>query len=231
MSDRDDTTSTSGQATPAGASAPAGRLVPTGRLEALSDGVIAIAITLLVLELHVPEAEEGLAAALLDEWPAYLGYFVSFAFIGSAWVAHSNLTRLIQAADAALMRLNLLFLLFVSLLPFTTSLMATHLDDAEPRLVVVLFGLNLTLAALMVNILVGHASRTDGIADDQVAEDELLAFGKERGAASIAYAVATAVGLLLPKVAVFAFLVVSVVFLLWPLWRAYWRRRHATRTG
>jgi uncharacterized membrane protein len=231
MSDRDDTTSTTGRAPSAGASAPTGRLVPTGRLEAFSDGVIAIAITLLVLELHVPEAEEGLAAALLDDWPAYLGYFVSFAFIGSAWVAHSNLTRLIQAADAALMRLNLLFLLFVSLLPFTTSLMATHLDDAEPRLVVVLFGLNLTLAALMVNILVGHAGRTDGIADDQVAEDELLAFGKERGGASIAYAVATAVGLLLPKVAVFAFLVVSVVFLLWPLWRAYWRRRHATRTG
>ena len=59
-----------------------GRLLPTGRLEAFSDGVFAIAITLLVLELHVPTGHEALVRGLGDEWPRYLGYFVSFAFIG-----------------------------------------------------------------------------------------------------------------------------------------------------
>ena len=59
-----------------------GRLLPTNRLEAFSDGVFAIAITLLVLELHVPTAKEGLLSELAKEWPTYVGYFISFAFIG-----------------------------------------------------------------------------------------------------------------------------------------------------
>src|SRR6516165_12261183 len=103
------------------------RLLPTGRLEAFSDGVFAIAITLLVLELHVPTGHEALASGLEHEWPRYLGYFVSFAFIGGVWIAHSNLTRFIKAADTDLMRLNLTLLLFVSFLPFTTGVVATHL--------------------------------------------------------------------------------------------------------
>ena len=70
------------------------RLLPTGRLEAFSDGVFAIAITLLVIELHVPTAH--LVSGLEGEWPRYLGYFVSFAFIGGVWIAHSNLTRFIK---------------------------------------------------------------------------------------------------------------------------------------
>ena len=107
------------------------RLLPTGRLEAFSDGVFAIAITLLVLELHVPAGH--LVSGLEGEWPRYLGYFVSFAFIGGVWVAHSNLTRFIKAADADLMRLNLMLLLFVSFLPFTTGVVATHLA-ASPGL-------------------------------------------------------------------------------------------------
>jgi Endosomal/lysosomal potassium channel TMEM175 len=97
--------------TPVGTTAPAEgigtqyRLLPTGRLEAFSDGVFAIAITLLVLELHVPTGQEALVRGLEHEWPRYLGYFVSFAFIGGVWIAHSNLTRFIKAADADLMRL------------------------------------------------------------------------------------------------------------------------------
>ena len=70
------------------------RLLPTSRLEAFSDGVFAIAITLLVIELHVPTAH--LVSGLEGEWPRYLGYFVSFAFIGGVWIAHSNLTRFIK---------------------------------------------------------------------------------------------------------------------------------------
>jgi TMEM175 potassium channel family protein len=65
---------------------PPDRLLSTGRLEAFSDGVFAIAITLLVLELHVPTGQEALVPGLEHEWPRYLGYFVSFAFIGGVLV-------------------------------------------------------------------------------------------------------------------------------------------------
>ena len=108
-------------------------LLPTTRLEAFSDGVFAIAITLLVLELHVPTDPEGLLRELAAEWPGYLGYFVSFAFIGGVWIAHSHVTRFIKATDAALLRLNLVLLLFVSFLPFTTSLLANHLTTPAAR--------------------------------------------------------------------------------------------------
>ena len=75
------------------------RLLPTTRLEAFSDGVFAIAITLLVIELHVPTGHEPLVKGLEHEWPRYLGYFVSIAFIGGVWIAHSTVTRFIKAAD------------------------------------------------------------------------------------------------------------------------------------
>ena len=113
-----------------------------------------LVVTLLVLELEVPKADDRLLHALTEGWPAYLGYFVSFTFIGGAWIAHSNMTRFIKSADAAVMRLNLVLLLFVSFLPFTTSLLAVPLDDAEADVAVVIFGANLTLVALLVNVLV-----------------------------------------------------------------------------
>lgn len=205
-----------------------GRLLPLNRLEAFSDGVFAIVITLLVLELAVPEEATDLWRALTDEWPAYLGYFVSFSFIGGAWIAHSNMTRFIRAADAALMRLNLLLLLFVSFLPFTTSLMATHLTDKEGALAVVLFGINLTLAAAMVIVVGGYVGRT-GLAADDVAEEELRAFERERRIALALQAAATALALVLPVAAVVVFLAISVLLLVDPLWRARRRRRVADR--
>lgn len=108
------------------------RLLPKGRLEAFSDGVFAIVITLLVLELKVPEDGANLWHELSREWPAYLGYFISFAFICGSWIVHSNMTRVIKSADAVLMRLNLLLLLAVSFLPFTTSLIATPERPRRP---------------------------------------------------------------------------------------------------
>src|SRR5690242_2100805 len=149
-----------------------GRLLPTGRLEAFSDGVFAIAITLLVIELHVPTGHEGLVRGLEHEWPRYLGYFVSFAFIGGVWIAHSNMTRFLKAVDPELMRLNLILLLFVSFLPFTTAVAATHLfasnlslhevtvSSPPERVAAVLFGINLTLAALMLYLMLRHAGHT-----------------------------------------------------------------------
>jgi uncharacterized membrane protein len=202
-----------------------GRLLPTNRFEAFSDGVFAIAITLLVLELKVPEESEGFLHALGSEWHAYLAYLVSFSFIGSSWIAHANLSRFIKATDGAMMRLNLALLLFVSLLPFTTSLMATSLEGDAKHVVVFLFGLNLTLAAFMVSVMIRHAVRTPGIVDDELAEHELQGFARERASGLIALALATVVGLLLPRVGIVVYLVVSVVFLLEPLARLSRRRR------
>jgi len=206
-----------------------GRLLPTGRLEAFSDGVFAIAITLLVLELHVPTGQHALLQALGDEWPRYVGYFVSFTFIGGVWIAHSNLTRFIKAADPDLMRLNLILLLFVSFLPFTTGIAATHLfasnltfhevtiSSPTERVAAVVFGLNLTLAALMIYLMLRHAGRTPGLAADGIAEEELQAFARERRSAMLLQAAATVVGGFLPLASVIFYLALSVFFVIDPI--------------
>ena len=220
------------------------RLLPAGRLEAFSDAVFAIAITLLVLELHVPGEHESLVTGLVHEWPRYLGYFVSFAFIGGVWIAHSNMTRFIEAADSHLMRLNLLLLLFVSLRPFTTAIAATHLfraflafDDhahgpgLAERIAIVVFGLNLTLAALMVYLMMRHAARTPGVAAHDLAEEELQAFAKKPRAALMLQAGATVVGVFLPITAVVFYLAVAVASIIEPLRYIDIRRRRASQSG
>lgn len=224
----------------------ADRLLPTSRLEAFSDGVFAIAITLLVLELHVPNGHEVLVQALLHEWPRYLGYLVSFSFIGGVWIAHSNMTRFIKAADPTLMRLNLTLLLLVSFLPFTTAIVATHLfatvlplshdtvlESGSPgeRVAVVLFGLNLTLAAFMVYRVIRYAARTPGMAADDVAEEELQAFAGERRTAALFQGGATVLGVFLPVIAIVFYLAVSIVFIVEPLRRVRIRARAPYRGG
>lgn len=190
------------------------RLFPSTRLEAFSDGVLAIVITLLVLELHVPESPDRLFEDLVAEWPSFLAYLVSFAFVGGSWVAHSNVTALLSSTDGLFSRLNLLFLLSVSFLPFTTSLMATHSTDDGQRIAVVAFGLNLTLGALMVNALIAYAGR--GLADES-SRSQLSALGKERLFVAALLALSTVAAAVIPKIAALLYLAASLLILVTPL--------------
>jgi uncharacterized membrane protein len=104
--------------------------VTTARLEAFSDGVFAIAITLLVLEIHVPDVEGGdLAHALVEQWPAYASYVVSFLTVGIIWTNHHAVLDHIARADRAVLYLNLLLLLFVALIPWPTNLLAEYMRE------------------------------------------------------------------------------------------------------
>lgn len=105
----------------------------TTRLETFSDGVFAIAITLLVLEIRVPHAEESesLLVALLGLWPSYLGYAVSFLQIGVIWANHHNRFRLLERSDHVLLFLNILFLMCVAFIPFPTALLAEYIQGSE----------------------------------------------------------------------------------------------------
>jgi uncharacterized membrane protein len=104
--------------------------VSTGRLETFCDGVFAIAITLLVLEIEVPHVEEGgLARALAEQWPSYAAYVVSFAVIGIIWVNHHGIMSVVALVDRPLLFLNLLLLIFVALIPWPTALLAEYIKD------------------------------------------------------------------------------------------------------
>lgn len=129
------------------------------RLEAFSDGVFAIVITLLVIELYVPEVAEGdsLADALWDQWPSYAGYLVSFAVVGVIWLNHHRVFDQLAQVDGPVLLLNLLMLLWVALIPFPTNVVASYLrdggDSATTAMAVygaVMLAFSLTIAALFV---------------------------------------------------------------------------------
>ena len=135
---------------PAEEGGPRRRLSPR-RLEAFSDGVFAIAITLLVLEISVPEdAGDDLLHAFLAQWPSYLAYAVSFATIGAVWLSHSAITEYVREVDTVFVRLNLLLLMLVSFVPFPTRLLAGYIgDDGPERVAATVYGLTLLAVGLM----------------------------------------------------------------------------------
>jgi uncharacterized membrane protein len=135
----------------------------TFRLEAFSDGVIAIAITLLVLEVHVPSlgsTDEGLHlwSALADLWPSYLGYALSFVIIGIIWANHHDIFQHIGRVDRTMVLLNLLFLMTVSFLPFPTALLAEYLGHEGERAATIVYSGWLLAMALAYNLVWRYAS-------------------------------------------------------------------------
>ncbi|HKA09124.1 MAG TPA: TMEM175 family protein [Candidatus Dormibacteraeota bacterium] len=114
-----------------------------GRLEAFSDGVFAVAITLLALNLFVAGPGHGpLVRQLGDHWPSFVAYLISFLMIGIIWVNHHALVRNIAVVDRTLLFLNLLLLLFVVLIPFATGTMAEYLtsDGRDAKVAMALYG-------------------------------------------------------------------------------------------
>ncbi|MDQ3590051.1 MAG: TMEM175 family protein, partial [Actinomycetota bacterium] len=132
----------------------------TGRIEAFSDGVFAIAITLLVIEIGVPHLDEEpegttLFGALLQQWPSYLGYAISFLQIGVIWANHHNRFRFIVRSDHILLFLNILFLMCVAFIPFTTALLAEYLrgSGAEQATAGAVYAGTLAVTALFFTLL------------------------------------------------------------------------------
>src|SRR5260370_22751553 len=104
------------------------RSFSSSRMEAFSDGVFSIAATLLVLEIAVHPPGTALEQ-LGHEWPAYLGYGISFLTIGAAWIGHNAITVRLTRADSLFLRINLLLLFVVAFIPFPTKLIAEALHD------------------------------------------------------------------------------------------------------
>ncbi len=120
------------------------------RVEAFSDGVIAVAITLLALDLKVPQPGGGhtLAHHLAEQWPSYAAYVISFVTIGIIWINHHAMFRRLASVDHTILILNLVLLMMIVVLPFSTSLMARYLKvSSDGHLAAVVYGASLLLMA------------------------------------------------------------------------------------
>ena len=180
-------------------------------MEAFSDGVIAIAITLLVLDLAVrPPGSPW--EQLRQAWASLLAYVVSFLTIGAAWIAHNALTDLLDRADVLFLRLNLLFLLFVAFLPFPTRLVADGLYEHETgaeRVAVVVYGLTLLAIRLSFFVLESYTRREHLLiagADDADLRDERKKFVY----VAIGYIITIVLGILVPLAAVVIYFALTI---------------------
>src|SRR5579862_4474406 len=145
---------------------------PNARLLALSDGVIAVAITLLVLDIRLPEALEywddaQIWAALVALWPRFLAYLLSFFVIGNLWNSHRAKFDAIVKSDGGLIWINMLFLLTIGLLPFTTNLIA----EGGGTLTTAVYAASMVVSGLSLVRLWAHARRNSLVDPAVTAED------------------------------------------------------------
>jgi uncharacterized membrane protein len=136
------------------------------RVETFSDAVFAIAITLLVLDIRVPEGLPHLGKELVHEWPSYLAYVTSFLTVGGVWIAHHRASRRLRFFNPTLMRLNLLLLLTTAFLPFPTGILAEALRAPEhtAETAVLLYGATVLVIEVVLQALTHYArsQATDG---------------------------------------------------------------------
>ncbi len=202
----------------------------TGRMESFSDGVFAIAVTLLVLEIAIPTGRgEDLLSAVVEQWPTYVAYLVSFFTIGAVWIAHSTITDYLERADPLLLRINLVLLLVVSFLPVPTRLLAEYLNsEAGERVAVTIYGLTLLAIRLTVMALWRY-SESRGLLRADLADEDVRSLDQKLAPSMVAYVAALVVGLLLPIVAVVLYLLVSLYLVIpFASIAAVLRRRHAS---
>jgi uncharacterized membrane protein len=184
----------------------------TGRTETFSDCVLAIAITLLVLNLRVPATDfRHLWGGIAHQWPAYVSYATSFITIGWIWLAHHGFFDRLRYVDSTIMRLNLLLLMAVAFLPFPTSLMAQAIRNVDAvRTAVIFYGGVLLTISLLFGAMARAAARRPELIRPEVTHDEIDELvGATRPSIGI-YAAGAALAALAPPVAVFGYLLIAI---------------------
>jgi uncharacterized membrane protein len=133
----------------------------TARAEAFSDGVFAIAITLLILNIQVPHnlpGSAGLAEALLSQWPSYLAFLIGFTTILVVWINHHRMFDLIRRSNNILLLLNGIVLLGVTIVPFPTALLAEYIQRPDRSVALFIYGCTFMLIGVSMNLVWWYAS-------------------------------------------------------------------------
>jgi uncharacterized membrane protein len=203
-------------------------ILPLDRFDSFSDGVFSIAITILVLAIAVPSVSVPLSGSLRELWPDFLGYFISFSFIGGIWISHSSLTNLMKRGDSIAYGLNLLMLLFVTLLPFSTRLMVTHIFTPDVSLAALVYGFNALLATLALSLLMFYIARRPRLMVDELSDETLKRMYRQRRFATGVGAFAVILALVAPLIAIVLYLVEALILLVLPLIGLRRARRNAS---
>ncbi len=168
------------------------------RLEAFSDAVMAVAITLLALDLKV-DRKDGvpLSTQLWDQWPSFAAYVVSFFIIGCIWISHHALFSVAAGVDRAVMVYNILLLLFVTAIPFSTSTYADYVQQGgdDARIAVVAYGVVMAGMSVSFTLILGQLLRS-GLFSVQLTPDEKRKLLFQYSIGMLVYPIITLVGLI-----------------------------------
>lgn len=187
----------------------------TNRLEAFSDGVFAIAITLLILEIKVPPAAD-LANGLLQLWPSYLAYAISFVVIGAIWINHHAMFDWIDRVDQKLLLLNTMHLMFIAFLPFPTAVLAEALHwGLNQSTATAFYGGTLTIIGVFVTAMWNYASRHRDLLNSTISQQRAKVITRRFLIGPFGYALATILAFINPWISIALFIGLNVFFL-WP---------------
>jgi uncharacterized membrane protein len=189
------------------------------RAEAFSDGIFAIAATLLVLDLAVPKPGSSLLTGLLNEWPAYAAYATSFLTIGIIWVNHHAVLERLERIDRGFLFLNVVFLLFVALIPFPTKVLSQYLQSGGDyaHVAAAAYGVAMILMGISFSILNYYAT-----ARGLVARHQRLTFWQQvrYSIGLLMYVVGTAVSLIDARIALLIYAGMAFYYVVEPLMAA-----------
>lgn len=187
----------------------------TARIETLGDGVFAIAMTLLILEIRVPRldpktASADLPGALFAMWPQFLCYLISFVTLGVYWVAHHLHFYTIERADRMLMWINILFLMAIGFVPFSTALIAAYVHERIPA---VLYGANMVVASLILQWQWWYATRQHRLVSADLNPALVRSVTQVILTGPVVYLIAMALAFVNPAISIALYLLVNLLYI------------------
>jgi uncharacterized membrane protein len=188
--------------------------VPTSRLEAFADGVFAIAATLLVIEIQLPGEDVG--EGLVDLWPAYFAYALSFLSIGIMWVNHHVVLSFTREADRAFLFINIGLLMAIAFVPFPTHLYAEHLQEEGAREAAIAYGLTFVVIAIFFQLFWQYARRR--LLRPDADRREVSGINRSYWPGVPLYLGATLIALLSPTAALVCFAAIALVYVSASIW-------------
>jgi uncharacterized membrane protein len=203
------------------------------RVEALTDGVFAVAMTLLVLDIKVPELQppldiSQLPARLLALWPKFLSYTISFVILGVYWVGHHIQLSFIRRMDRPLLWINLLFLLWVVLVPFSTALLSEY---PMTQIAITVYGLNLIAIGITLALHWWYATAETRHVDPDIPPALVRGALLRTLMAPSVYVVAIAASFVRPEVSLFLYALVPVLYILPGRLDLHWSRRRQSNSS
>ncbi len=186
-----------------------------GRLETFADGIFAIAATLLIIDVGLrPGAEGSLGRQLLDIWPQYLAYAISFVTIGIMWVNHHRLIRQLERIDERFLFLNLGLLACIAFVPFPTRIVAEFVRGEDGLAAALLYGITLTVTAFFFNAVWLYAAHGRRLLHPNVDPKEVSGITRSYLPGTPMYAAATLVAFVSPQASALLFGVIAVFYML-----------------